>query len=137
MILARALSLTAVLTLACQSAPMAPVGVSEPLGLRAANRFEQACGLGDVAACGDLGALFVHGSEGVPRDAAVGAALLGDACARDALGACIDLAALHVRGDGVKRDVGRAAVLLERACTRGAARGCAGLGELYEEGLGV
>ncbi|MDC3956086.1 sel1 repeat family protein [Polyangium jinanense] len=104
---------------------------------RAEAVFRKACDGNDLAACHELGALFL---EELPRDDDASVALQRKACDAGYLPACGHLAALFLT-DGAMRirvekeaDVQAAVSLAQKACEGGYARACTVLGNVHRKG---
>lgn len=69
-----------------------------------------------------------------PEEASV---LFLNACSAGHAAACVNLAALHERGQGVPQDRVRAAALYRQGCDEGLQLACVGLGRLMTNGEGV
>jgi TPR repeat protein len=91
------------------------------------------------ALCGTPDTCFEHGVrlmvEGTSSTEA--AAHFSMACDGGHASACVNLAALHERGEGVEEDRGRAASLYRQGCAGGLQLACVGLGRLMAHGEGV
>lgn len=60
-----------------------------------------------------------------------------EACEREDLAACANLAILYANGQEIERDYLRSVWLNDYACEKGFVRGCDNLGRLYQRGNGV
>jgi len=58
-------------------------------------------------------------------------------CDKGDADSCVNLAVLHLRGEGVARDPARGFAITEKACKAGSVHGCKNLGFLYANGTGV
>ncbi len=117
-----------------------------------ADLAQQSCDAGQIADCTRLAAMYRKG-EGVTKDDARAAVLLGYACAGKDAGACFDLALMHWHGeatgwydttqawDAFDRAIaaGAAAALAaqQAGCEQGLAPACVNLGLMYGNGKGV
>jgi hypothetical protein len=86
--------------------------------------------------CGLLASLYARG-EGVVKDEARAAELLGSACRGGEAFSCTELAHCYQAGKGVRQDSHEAARYLRLACDGGHAWGCRDLATSYAGGNGV
>jgi TPR repeat protein len=92
----------------------------DPAELQAAQKL---CERGDAESCYGLGVLHFAGN-GVPKDLAQAARLLGRACEGGFGNACYLLGQMHVMGEGVPKDRNRGLTLISLACSLGEPKGC-------------
>lgn len=90
---------------------------------RARQLYAQACELGEVGACKNLGRMLLQG-QGGPPDSVGAAHALEQACDGGDAQSCYYLAPLYHLGDGVAADDQRALALLRRACDLGLKEAC-------------
>jgi TPR repeat protein len=105
-----------------------PAGKRGPTGLRkAAGYFQQACDVGFMAACLNLGSM--HGvGQGVDKDEKLAAQYFRTACVGGIPASCSSLGHLYVKGKGVAQDQARAVQLFRAACDDGILEACTQLG---------
>jgi TPR repeat protein len=97
-------------------------------------RFGQACDLGNLLGCRNLG-LILHGDRGVPADRAAAATAFEKACTGELPFACTNRGELDTEGD--KPDYKAAVEWFKKGCNGGDPVGCRDLGIAYLEGKGL
>jgi TPR repeat protein len=110
-------------------------GVSKDDG-RAAALFKEACDLGQLRGCIDLGTMYRDG-RGVAKDEGRAAVIFQQGCDEGYPRSCFLIGDLYEKGSGVSKDEARALSLYTQACDAGDQRGCASLGQAYAMGTGV
>jgi TPR repeat protein len=96
----------------------------------------RACEGGNMAACRDLGIMYVTG-KGVAEDDAHAVSLYRKACDGGNPFGCGNLGFMYENGLGAGKDEAQASGLYRKACDGGVALGCGSLALMYEKGNGV
>ncbi len=104
---------------------------------RARLEVKQACLLGQMDDCYELGLSYYFGRESFPTDRARAAQAYERACDLGDTRACNNLGDALTYAEGVPRDIARATALFARACHYGEALACANLGYMVEHGEGI
>jgi len=118
----------------------AAVAVSE--GLAESNEegagpkfYSQACDLGTLAACNNLGVLYSF--PGVGQSFSKSNALFSRLCNSGFGPGCVNLGAANITGHGVPQSTAKAMELFEKACSLKTGVGCLTLGLMYAQAQGV
>lgn len=115
---------------------VAQAAQSDQAPIQEAASTQQTCEAGDLAACNQLGLLYLQGVR-VQRDPDRAAALFRKACDGGDPAGCYHLGNAILKGEGAAKDIVQAADLFRKACEAGEMRSCTNLGGIYSEGLGV
>jgi len=111
------------------------VGVEEDRA-SAVSLFDRACNAGHATSCDNVGALYLNGTTGVPRDMDKGASALQRGCDVGRPSACKGVG-IYYRHMAVPKNPGKAVAPFGKACQLGSAEGCGQLSGMYELGEGV
>jgi TPR repeat protein len=120
---------------ASPAAPAAPA-VSPAVQERIAS-LSTRCQTAEPKACLELGALWLHGKDGVPVEPGKAAGAYALACTRGQAAGCRVLRELLGADDTAPRDLSRVHATFRAACDARVWEGCIGLAAIYADGLGV
>ncbi|EAQ27875.1 hypothetical protein NAP1_09782 [Erythrobacter sp. NAP1] len=120
------------------STPKAPIGKSEQRLRDEAATFaalQQACEMGQLASCGELGKAYENG-EGTPQNRPIAGILMDRACEAGNAQSCVDLGLLLL-ASRLEQPRIRAFASFSSACDLGSLDGCAEVARAYRRGDGV
>lgn len=121
---------------ATQTRPGGRPDAAAPDAARGVVFFRQACDVGNMRGCSELGRLYSYG-VGVAQDERRALGLYKSACDGGDLRGCTNLGIMLDLGSGTMEDDRQALSLFRRACDEGEPLGCSLLGDMYYEGRGV